>query len=964
MAVKASDKLIGAITRYQAGDDSAFDTIYYESIQYITRCVLNVVNKTAAGASEDVKQDIIQETYMVVATKLHTLQKPESFLQWAGQTATRLAERTWIRDSRRYQQEIPEEELLYEPVNEDFIPEDILQNREKQRIIRKILEELPTTQYLCVIEYFYNGLKEAQVAQKLDLPLNTVKTNLRRAKQKLKAAIETTEKTEGIRLHSMGWLLWLYFLQDMRATVSDPKQQAALLSRIRSGMGAATAGTGASAAAAGTSAAGAASSAAASGGTAAGFLATLGGKITAVAVAAAITVGAVAGGIAAGSRNDSPSGGILQEDISSQVPEGFPVEKADVDADLLDRFYSFFATAREDLVGTQDMRTYGNGYTARIPVITGEFTGSSGLNDALYPEAWSDYFTFPVHGYHTIFDVAFTGKSLNGLLFIEDDMCIVPGVALNLISGQVYTAADLFRIYACDGKAPGVSLESYIEEFYRSLIGTDPAFSEQGLALTLAPDNLVKTFMFTAPSTDLDYELRFRLPLLNVEGKAIDEFWVDLYAPDSYLVTSFQEGLLYDGKTAYRIPHVNLDTPGARELNDRFQSYADTAEFEGCYSLNYKTWVSGNILVIEQWCEVFGSHSTNTCYLNLTTGEVITSDDLLAALGMTPRQLAERILPAVTEHYATLRGPYTDFPQTLIDQTLSPENLENSTLVLREDGSVDVRYTYYHPADTGRSQATISLMETAGYYPGFLEEFLSSNPMPELQQMLETILEACRLNIGRMDYAAWVSDRHLLIGIARYDTSGQWLGADYICADLITGVLMDAESVMGQYGLDLSVPDHALRCYIEHGIGPGYVVQVPATLPPETEPVQTEASTAEVTEAPTGEPTEFPAEDPTETPTEAPDEAPVENTDDPLMNGNASATMAASDALWYAENYWGLISGEYPEGVSIVCDNPNTDTYYPYYYTFRLIKVNPVTGAAETVDTVTLDSQHGLVYNP
>lgn len=304
MAIKASDKLISAVRRYQAGDDSAFDIIYYESIQYITRCVLNVVNKTAADASDDAKQDIIQETYMTVAAKLHTLQNPEAFLQWAGQTATRLAERTWIRDSRRYQQEMPEEDLLYEPVDESFIPEDILQNREKQRIIRQILEELPTTQYLCIVEYFYNGLKEAQVAEKLGMPLNTVKTNLRRAKQKLKDAIETTEKTEGIRLHSMGWLLWLYFLQDMRNTVMDPKQQDALLGKIRAGMGAAAgaAGAGAAASAAGASAgAGAASSAAGASGSAAaaGFFSTLGGKITAAVLAVAISVGAVAGGIGA-----------------------------------------------------------------------------------------------------------------------------------------------------------------------------------------------------------------------------------------------------------------------------------------------------------------------------------------------------------------------------------------------------------------------------------------------------------------------------------------------------------------------------------------------------------------------------------------------------------------------------------------------------------------------------------------
>ena len=334
MAIRASEKLIAAISRYQAGDETAFDTVYYESLPYITRCVLNVVNKTVSGASEDVVQDIIQETYMIVATKLNSLQNPVSFLQWAGQIATHLAEKTWVRDSRRYQMEMPEEELLYEPIDESFIPEDILQNREAQRIIRQILEELPTAQYLCVVEYFYNGLKEAQVAKKLSMPLNTVKTNLRRAKQKIKDSVLSTEKKHGIRLHSMAWLLWIYFLQDLRKIAVDPAQQSQMLVNIKDGLAKGGIGAAAAAAAEAADATVAAGSTAAAGTVSggAGILAGIGAKIVALALAIAVTVGGAVGvSKLVGGGEELPGSQI------SENPENIPPA-----ADELDLFHVYF----------------------------------------------------------------------------------------------------------------------------------------------------------------------------------------------------------------------------------------------------------------------------------------------------------------------------------------------------------------------------------------------------------------------------------------------------------------------------------------------------------------------------------------------------------------------------------------------------------------------------------------------
>lgn len=281
MILQPSDALIAAIKRYQAGDQAAFDTIYFESIRYVTKSVLNVLNRVAPDATEDLQQDIIQDTYMTIIAKLDTLNDPYAFLQWAGRIATRHAEHSWRKDIRLHQIEQSEDAALYEIADEDFIPEDILFNKERQAQIRKILDTLPINQYLCVVEYYYNGLKEVEVALKLGMPVNTVKTNLSRARKKLHAAIETEEKRSGVKLYSMSWMLLTIFSEDVMNMLGDVEQDIRILESLHEKIAAGATVLAAGAAAEGTSAMGG----------------SLLGKIIAGILAGVVTVGGVAGGI-------------------------------------------------------------------------------------------------------------------------------------------------------------------------------------------------------------------------------------------------------------------------------------------------------------------------------------------------------------------------------------------------------------------------------------------------------------------------------------------------------------------------------------------------------------------------------------------------------------------------------------------------------------------------------------------
>lgn len=310
MAMKPSEKLMNAITQYQAGHQEAFEIIYDESLGYVTQSVLNVLNKTVGNPSDFLRQDIIQETYLTIATKLSELRNPDAFLQWAGRIATHHAERTWQRDAAHTPIDLAQEDLDQEPAPSEFIPEDILENQETLRIIRQLLQELPVNQYLCIVEYYYNGLKEAEVAQKLGMPLNTVKTNLSRAKKKLRLVIEDTEKKEDIRLHSVAWLLLALYHREIRELVVSEVEKLDLWGLIQPQL---PAGTTAS----GTVAASAASVKAGSG----GFFGSLAVKIGAVAIAAAVAVGGIYSICRKPLEDDPPAVSITEPMPSTEATE-------------------------------------------------------------------------------------------------------------------------------------------------------------------------------------------------------------------------------------------------------------------------------------------------------------------------------------------------------------------------------------------------------------------------------------------------------------------------------------------------------------------------------------------------------------------------------------------------------------------------------------------------------------------
>jgi RNA polymerase sigma-70 factor (ECF subfamily) len=137
----------------------------------------------------DEAEAILQETFWRIWKALPRYQEDRRFFPYLATVATNLVRDSWRKDRWR----LPDE---YEALADQFpdnlpTPETQLETAERLQALAKAVADLPPA-YRAVIALRYDaGLSYEEVATALGLPLNTVRTHLRRAKAVLRQELET-----------------------------------------------------------------------------------------------------------------------------------------------------------------------------------------------------------------------------------------------------------------------------------------------------------------------------------------------------------------------------------------------------------------------------------------------------------------------------------------------------------------------------------------------------------------------------------------------------------------------------------------------------------------------------------------------------------------------------------------------------------------------------------------------------
>lgn len=152
--MELSQRLKLAIAEYKNGNVEAFTPLYEESSKYIYACVYKVLRGNDNAA--DITADVMQDTYIEISRSIGQLENEERFLSWAGTIAGRKA-LAYIKKNERMTL-LNEEDDSFDNLSDsdNIIPEEIMKSKEKQRLLREIIDtELTEMQKLCIVAYYY-----------------------------------------------------------------------------------------------------------------------------------------------------------------------------------------------------------------------------------------------------------------------------------------------------------------------------------------------------------------------------------------------------------------------------------------------------------------------------------------------------------------------------------------------------------------------------------------------------------------------------------------------------------------------------------------------------------------------------------------------------------------------------------------------------------------------------------------
>jgi len=169
------------ISRFADGDVEAFNTLVWRWQKPIFNFTMRYI-----GVSEDAK-DITQRVFIKVHKNLKSLKDNGKFSSWLYQIALNLCR---DESKSRYRRSKSSLDALQETINFDISnetdesaykthsPEAVLQRSDLRSLLDKALEKIPKEQKEVVIMKEFQGLKFIEIADVLNLPVNTVKSRM------------------------------------------------------------------------------------------------------------------------------------------------------------------------------------------------------------------------------------------------------------------------------------------------------------------------------------------------------------------------------------------------------------------------------------------------------------------------------------------------------------------------------------------------------------------------------------------------------------------------------------------------------------------------------------------------------------------------------------------------------------------------------------------------------------------
>ena len=212
---------IDCIEKVKQHDDSASESLYWFTFPIAQKQVAFFVH------NRQDQEDLLQTIFIKIFEQLHTLKEPGKYPGWAKMIARNtcmdygrhlklennlIQWKTTVSDD----EEEGMDQLAVPTYSREFNPEAHIDAETTKELIDQILDGLSDKQRM-VILLWMKQYKESEIAEKLDMPIGSVRTNCRRGKAVIEKKVIELEK-QGTKLYSMSpivFFLWLLDQYDM-----------------------------------------------------------------------------------------------------------------------------------------------------------------------------------------------------------------------------------------------------------------------------------------------------------------------------------------------------------------------------------------------------------------------------------------------------------------------------------------------------------------------------------------------------------------------------------------------------------------------------------------------------------------------------------------------------------------------------------------------------------------------------
>ena len=126
-------------------------------------------------------QDVTQEAFIIAYNNLETLRDALAFPYWLQ----RIAKRESISAHKKRKSTAVHGTVVYESEDKRPLPEEMLEREEVKRKIRGALNHLPEGQRIPVVLYHIDGYSQGEIADFLELKVNTVKKRIQRGRENM-----------------------------------------------------------------------------------------------------------------------------------------------------------------------------------------------------------------------------------------------------------------------------------------------------------------------------------------------------------------------------------------------------------------------------------------------------------------------------------------------------------------------------------------------------------------------------------------------------------------------------------------------------------------------------------------------------------------------------------------------------------------------------------------------------------